>query len=368
MKFFTLATDQGMVNSAAVSPDDAHLVTAHQNGTVNVWDLSLAGTQEWFTVEGGNCVALSRDGKRLAVTKAELENPSVNVTQSWDIASNSLENPQQSRVETGDPDSVCGGYTPDLSQYIYLTSDSTVHVWDIASAREINSFPLNGAAEHSAIIGISPTGRLATGGPDSTLRIWDLASGALLFEGQASTQPYASALSPDGSHIAAAGDDHNVRIWDLTSGQIVQQFATSGDEILTVAFSPDGKRVVTGHLNSTSRLWDTSTGQELRTFPGSSPILGSAFSPDGSQIALGSAEGIVKIWSADTGQELLSLPGLYPQYYPDGQRVLIDDLGRVTRGFFLDTDRLMELAKRRVTRGLTQEECRKYLHRDTCPP
>jgi WD40 repeat protein/serine/threonine protein kinase len=368
MKLFTLATDQGMVNSAAVSPDAAHLVSAHQNGSVGVWDLSLAGTQEWFTVEGGNCVAFSRDGKRLAVTKVDVANPSVNVLQSWDVASNSLENPQQSRVETGAPDSVCGGYTPDLSQYIYLSSDSTVHVWDIASAREVNSFPLFGAAEHSAIIGINPSGYMATGGPDSTLRVWNLASGALLFEGQASTQPYASAFSPDGNRIAAAGDDHNVRIWDLTSGQIVQQFATSGDEILTVAFSPDSKRIVTGHLDSTSRLWDASTGQELHKFAGNAPILGSAFSPDGSQIALGSADGFVKIWSIATGQELLSLPGLYPQYYPDGQQVVIDDLGRVTRGFFLKTDRLMELAKRRATRELTQAECLKYLHRNNCPP
>ena len=34
----------------------------------------------------------------------------------------------------------------------------------------------------------------------------------------------------------------------------------------------------------------------------------------------------------------------------------------------MDIDLLMDLARSRVTRNLTPEECRKYLHRDDVPP
>ena len=35
--------------------------------------------------------------------------------------------------------------------------------------------------------------------------------------------------------------------------------------------------------------------------------------------------------------------------------------------FATNLDELMELAKTRVTRTLTEEECQEYLHLDTCP-
>jgi hypothetical protein len=38
------------------------------------------------------------------------------------------------------------------------------------------------------------------------------------------------------------------------------------------------------------------------------------------------------------------------------------------RIYVLDTDDLVALARSRVTRPLTAEECQKYLHVDECPP
>jgi WD40 repeat protein len=72
-------------------------------------------------------------------------------------------------------------------------------------------------------------------------------------------------------------------------------------------------------------------GQETATLVGhSSPPWGVAFSPDGAHVATSSADGTVRI-------------------------------------YVLDTDELAALARSRVTRSLTAEECQKYLHVDQCP-
>ena len=39
----------------------------------------------------------------------------------------------------------------------------------------------------------------------------------------------------------------------------------------------------------------------------------------------------------------------------------------VIRRFYLDPERLIELAESRVTRELTPDECRRYLDPETCP-
>lgn len=55
-----------------------------------------------------------------------------------------------------------------------------------------------------------------------------------------------------------------------------------------------------------------------------------AFSPDGSELATAGFEGRARIW-------------------------------------ILDLDELVTLARSRLTRDLTQEECREFLHVESCP-
>ena len=39
----------------------------------------------------------------------------------------------------------------------------------------------------------------------------------------------------------------------------------------------------------------------------------------------------------------------------------------VVRVWMLDPDRLAEIVEAKLTRGFTEAECRRYLHRDSCP-
>jgi len=43
-------------------------------------------------------------------------------------------------------------------------------------------------------------------------------------------------------------------------------------------------------------------------------------------------------------------------------------LDGTTRVYAVEVDELVALAQSRLTRWFTPEECRQYLHMDTCPP
>ncbi len=98
-----------------------------------------------------------------------------------------------------------------------------------------------------------------------------------------------------------------------------------------MAFSADGRRLATASADGTAKVWDATTGAELLTLTGhTSIVVGVAFSADGRRLATASWDGTAKVWAHDMGL-------------------------------------LIQRARERVTRSLTPEECRVYLHLDVCP-
>jgi WD40 repeat protein len=170
-------------------------------------------------------------------------------------------------------------------------------------------------------VAFSPDGStLASGSEDDTVKLWDLATGAVratLYEHR--RQVDSVAFSPDGSTLATGSQDGTVKLWDLRTAALKRTLVDSVGSLLTVAFSPDGRRLVVGSVEGTIKLWDPQAGKLLRTLtPGLRPedarVLAVAFSPDGQTIASGTAgasdrdPAMVQLWDAQTGRLKQSLP------------------------------------------------------------
>jgi WD40 repeat protein len=54
-------------------------------------------------------------------------------------------------------------------------------------------------------------------------------------------------------------------------------------------------------------------------------------------------------------------------FSPDGATLATAGADGSLRAYVLDIGALSELARARLTRGLTDEECRKFLHVEVCP-
>lgn len=113
---------------------------------------------------------------------------------------------------------------------------------------------------------------------------------------------FSVAFSPDGQRLAAGGVDWKVRIWDATTGQLVLTFRGHNREVSEVAFSPNGKRVASVGADMVVRVWDAANAVEQLVFKCSrgdtkmGAISGVAFSPDGKRLASSGGDKTVRIW------------------------------------------------------------------------
>jgi hypothetical protein len=163
----------------------------------------------------------------------------------------------------------------------------------------------------SPSLAFSPDGkRLAAGGTDRSVKVWDVATGQPPLTLRDHTGPITSvSFGPDGQRLAAGSQDGTVILWDLARGQPVMTLrCVHTQPVWGVAFSPDGQRLVSGSHDRTVKLWDAVTRQEILTLPTPSiRVFALAFSRDGRQLAVGGqsadtarAESVVVVWDART--------------------------------------------------------------------
>ena len=140
-----------------------------------------------------------------------------------------------------------------------------------------------------------------------------------------------------------------------------------------VAFSPDGSRLVTGDFNGSVRLWDPRTGRELGSISGNlGDVIDFAVVLDGTRIATSSSDGTVRLWDSGNLEPLVTFASDAERgklgLNQDGTRLVYPADDGTIRVLALDIDDLLALARSRLTRSWTEDECRSYLHLDRCPP
>jgi WD40 repeat protein len=114
-------------------------------------------------------------------------------------------------------------------------------------------------------------------------------------------------FSADGKMLASGGWDTTVKLWDVATGKELASFTDRADKIWCVAVSPDCKTVAAGSDDGTMTIWDVTKGKRRSSFKGKADMIRSlAFSRDGKTLFSGAESGPLNAWDVATGKEQAS--------------------------------------------------------------
>ena len=369
-QLLTLAGHKSTVVGVAGSPDGKQIATSGYDETIRIWDATPG--YEVLTIAGHKDivwdVSYSPDGKQLASVSVD------GAAKVWDVDSGEVLLALSKGVAP--TDGFTGlAFSPNGEIIATGGMDGSITLWSSHSGDVLMT--LIGHANMVVGLVFSPDGaRLASASWDGTAKVWDISNGTEIttFKGhQAPVLLVGIAFSPDGKFIFTSGDDDFVRMWAATSGKELATFSGEGKDIYGLALSPDGKLLAMGNQDGEIMLWNVESGEHLRTMSGHTGlVLRLAFSRDGTHLASASFDRLAKFWDVATGEEIASLYGNAGNVFgvslsPDGNQMATAGADGTIRTYALRLDDLVELARSRVPRSLTEEECRIFLHTDSCP-
>lgn len=206
--------------------------------------------------------------------------------------------------------SVAISSTPNGVTLVSGSFDTTLKLWNLATGKEIATLEGNAGSVHS--VAISSDGRtVASANGDKTIKLWNSVTGQeirTLYGHSSSVESIA--MSPNNKILASGSFDGNIKLWDLPSGKEIATLNSHSGAVKSVAFGRNGQTLASGNEDNTIKLWNLASKQLIRSFKGhSQPIRSVAMSSDGQTLASSSADATIKLWNLMTGQEIYTFKG-----------------------------------------------------------
>ena len=143
------------------------------------------------------------------------------------------------------------------SHFAVMEELGNVLIYDYSGTTPVLAHTIDMGISASYSLDFSPdNAKVVADGTGGTLRIYDVASGALVQSIPGNNGAvFTVDWSPEGSLIAAGSQDNNVRLWNAADGTLAATLTGHGNDIKSVKFNASGDHVVTASANGQVKLW-----------------------------------------------------------------------------------------------------------------
>lgn len=154
----------------------------------------------------------------------------------------------------------------------------------------------------------SPTAplRLASGGVDREVRLWDAADLKAKPKVYTGHRDYVSQIvfAPDGASFITAGGDKTLLVWNPNEAKPIRTFTQHLSGISALASSSDGIRIAAGETAGAIYVWDATKGEVLGVVPAHGQVVTAiAFRPTApNEFASAGGDGRLRIWNTESRQ------------------------------------------------------------------
>ena len=237
-------TETAAVTALALSRDGTRLAVAAADRTIKVYP--IAGGAAQLTLSGPpqdiGSVVFSADNSRLVSSSAD-------AAIVWDSADGRL-----LEILPAGPTKLAFAtpFSPTADRVLLLDSQNAASVQPLRFAGA-----LRGITKPVTSVAFHPNGQIAIAGcEDGTVRGFTVANFQPAFSANHAAPVRDLAVSVDGQRLASGGDDKLVKLWNPANGAALQppQLAGCTGPVLSLRFSADGARLLAGAGGETGEL------------------------------------------------------------------------------------------------------------------
>merc|ERR1719236_452612 len=179
--------------------------------------------------------------------------------------------------------------------------DSTMRLWDLNTGATVRTF--QGHAKDVNSVAFSGDNRqIVSGSRDKTLKLWNTLAECkyTITEDMHTDWVSKVAFSPSAKMplIVSAGWDKLVKVWNLSSCKLRTNLVGHTGVVYTVSISPDGSLCASGGKDMYAMLWDVNDGKHLYSLDAAGPINALCFSPKNYWLCA-ATDTSIKIWDLE---------------------------------------------------------------------
>ena len=152
--------------------------------------------------------------------------------------------------------------------------------------------------------------RIALGGPQKMLRIFDATDGTLLFDLKKHTDwIYGVAFSPDGVLLASSDRSGGLSVWEAATGRLYLDLADHKGAVNSISWRDDSNVLASASDDGTVKLWDMVSGKAIKSISvNGGAVMAVRFDHQG-QLVTATSDGKVRLFDA-TGKQIKEFPAM----------------------------------------------------------